>query len=299
MSASQQVVIHFIGLVMWTASVTNDPGLHAILPRVHPSVVLDTSGHHETHRIAAFETIQKHTALLLFPQSAVVASQSTWKTQRIADPQFLQPALHGYHQVALAGEQLTFLPSAPNPVPAAMPTNIPKFSCPSQPPLVAGFQWPYSEAAAVVDVPEGELSVCEAQNVAPGRVDARLTLETGNTLTVIGSRSGSVKTLVLNTSAPLTIYVVNVPFARILDPTTFNEIGDKHYYAYWAMVGHDKTSNCSGPPTRQGSVGPCGGNPPVFFRRPKPGTKPSRTDRHIGTNSAETANSECSNTGWP
>lgn len=72
MNPKEIVIIQFIGLVMWTTALANDPGLRAILRRVD-------------WRATLAHTVEPHTAMLVFPQAAVVKEQSTWPTQPLEE----------------------------------------------------------------------------------------------------------------------------------------------------------------------------------------------------------------------
>src|SRR5687768_13255585 len=128
MNVNQTVVVHFVGLVLWTSAVTNDPGLHAILPRVHPVVSEPHSDTPSHQRIAAFDTIERHEAVLIFPASAV-HDDSQWPSLPVDIPQKapvpVQQRLVGYRHIRLNGEHLTMIPGAPND-PAAIPPSMPR-----------------------------------------------------------------------------------------------------------------------------------------------------------------------------
>lgn len=316
-----QAVIHFIGLVLFTTQVENDPGLHAILPAIrHPfdtppiasapppgvsaGVASHTLGRH----------IETHAALLIFRRD-IIENDSHWKTSRFPPT----AGLAQYRYVQLTGEHITFIADAPSYVSAELPPDMPRLSCATPAELTSGYQRPYSEAAAVVDIPEGTMSVCEAKGVAPGRIDTRLTLNTTGTLTVLAVKSGVVKTLVLDTSNNPTIYLANVPSPRLNDtPTAPN--GQPHFLAYYGMIGKDQPSKCLVRPTSPVNVPDCDQKPvfktippatnsiptlfvrvrrqlrAIFFQPSAPGTP---TEHFPDDRIKAMANAECSNTQWP
>ena len=321
-----EVIIHCIGLLLWTSAVPNDPGLHAIMPAVQASR-FPAGAEPRMANPEAFTNIQTHTALLIFPAAAIL-DDSKWPAQQIAAPQQLQQRLQGYRHIRFAGEQVSFITGAPNNT-ASFTSPMPKMNC-GRTRLTPNYHWPYESAAAVIDVPEGEVQACDAGSIAPGRIDATLKLKTAGTLTVIGTKpsDGSVKVLVLKITSPQTLYLANVPLARVINPHLFHETGDKHYLAYWGMVGRNKVTPCSGAPALAANESvPACAPPPFIPTGPGTGTDPNinarfaasqqRTavalggpgGRAAGTIAQKipdnavlellTVNSECSNTGWP
>lgn len=341
-----QAVIHFIGLVLFSTQVANDPGLHAILPTIQHTVSNPDPTDHQNHQMqfslarrspahatpagpapaAVPANIEPHMSLLIFHKDLVPNNApQQWNPSTILSKWPNATALTDYRYVELAGEHITFLVDAPNNPPATLPTNMPKFSCPNTtaPGLTPDYQWPYSKAAAVVDIPEGALSVCRVTKVADGRIDTRLVLNTGGTLTVYAQKAGVIKTLVLKTTGTPTIYVANVPPPRV--DLTDKPNGDAHYYAYFKMIGKDKSSNCSGAPgvpPNTPYVADCKEEP--VFIPPSPtgtgtGTSTTFNSRFVAISRRAvalggpaassqkqdpvlelmTANPECSNTQWP
>lgn len=330
-----QVIIHFVGLALFSASVPNDPGVHAILPRI-------TSSFHRHERIHVPEIsqarmqslphiqygsgVEDHVAMLVYP-AAIEDPASPWKGAAIPGA---APALSSYKQVTLNGEHVRFLADGPNHSLTALPQIMPRFTCPMtngvKPPLTASYQWPYAEAAAVVDIPEGVLQACKPGAVAVNRIDTKLTLQTAGKLYVMATKAGVAKTLVLKTDTRHRIYLLNVPGRWARGDTLTASTGESHYVAYYGMVGRNKSSGCSGAPalaagesittmcgeseSQYGSLGPAGtGGPQVVGRyataalsRPAAGASstppppPTSVDLAIG---AAVANAECSNSAWP
>lgn len=316
-----QVVIHFIGLVLFSTHVTNDPGLHAILPAIHfeppthgnptqpvtaassssaspgvahasPAAPSSSASPGAAHASVS-TNIEPHVALLIFHED-VVANDSQWQASTIVS-RFPQAAtLASWKYVKLTGEHITFIVDSPSNPRAKLPPNMPRLPrLPGATPtgLTSGYQWPYSKAAAVVDIPEGTLSACHATTIAAGRIDTRLTLNATGTLTIVAAKSGVVKTLVLNTSTNPTIYLVNVPPPRVKG-TDAATAGDSHFRAYCSMIGKDQTGTCSRPSVAANAE-PVLGCEPVFFA---PG---STTGGFLEVGPIFSANAECSNTQWP
>lgn len=326
-----QVVIHFIGLVLFSTQVSNDPGLHAILPTIthdfNPSSILNpptqvaaapSSSASPSAAPASFAThIEPHVALLVFREDIVV-NDSQWYASPIVSRFPEATELASYKYVQLTGEHVTFIVNAPNNLAAGLPANMPRLpTCGTTGELTSSYQWPYSQAAAVVDIPEGTLSVCKKAELA-GRIDTRLMLNTTGTLTVVATKSGIVKTLVLNTTNNPTIYLANVPPPRGegLAPAG---VRSGHYLAYYRMIGKE-TSTCAGPP-RPDACAPtmpdCGMTPGFPIIAPATTVAIGRfvqlrcniraLFQRAGTggthqpirDSMPSVNAECSNTQWP
>jgi hypothetical protein len=325
-----QVVIHFIGIVLFTTQVSNDPGLHAILPEIRhdfnpaSSASLQTSLSTASGSIpnssAAPSTsvpathIEPHVALLIFRRD-IVMNASQWQTSTFPPT----AGLSQYGYVQLTGEHIAFIANAPNTIPAELPPNMPRLSCATPAALTNGYQRPYSQAAAVVYIPEGTLSPCQARRTASGRIDTRLTLNTPGTLTIVAVKSGGMKTLVLNTSNNPTIYLANVPPLR-LSGTRTAPSGQPHYLAYYSMIDRNQPGRCLAQPPSAANVSDC--DEKLVFRTVGPATTtistlfarvrrrfraifippggPGTPTEHFPEDRIMLmANAECSNTQWP
>jgi hypothetical protein len=321
-----QIVIHCIGLLLWTDRVTNDPGLHGIMPRVQASrwvpgaeprgLDLDTISHYEPH-----------TAMLIYPRAARDNTASNWPAQPFAIDRTLVARLKNYEYIEFKGEHVSFVAGAANPR-ASIPAQMPRFRCDGASNLAPDYEFPYPSAAAKIDLPEGVMNACYAgYDVAPERIDTTVTLNTAGRLTIVGKIPGTAgtKVLVLKFDQSSTIFLANVPLGRALHGTHHTETGDKHYYAYWAMLGKHKKSSCSGPPrvdekvmrNEQTRPKPCAQKPLFSPRAPTDprtladarriaqrgtalgGPQPAAAADPKDVLEIITANSECSNTGWP
>lgn len=340
MSATE-VIIQFVGLCLFSAGVPNDPGVHAILPRI-------TSGLHEhatdvelgqastrdarSARGAAVTeesasqvrrgatpappagAIEPHVTMLVFHKD-LVDNDSQWPVAMI--PGGGNP-LKDYRQVTLNGEHVTFLAHGVNPPLTSLPALMPRFSCPlanGNPALLtSGYQFPYAAAAAVVDIPEGVLEACRPGAVAATRVDTKLTLNTSGKLTVVAMKPGAAKVLILKTTTAPRIYFLNVPNLWAAGNQTASSIGEKHYVAYYRMIGKDVNSACSGPPAVPGSLSalPSCSSTGSLYRmasaNPTISLVANRDAKPLGPLAGppknevfdpDTANSECSNSAWP
>ena len=269
MSATEAIV-QFIGIIMMTAGVPNDPGVHAIVPRIQQSPPVSFRG-----IVLGRRGVEAHTAVVLYEKSARIGT-SNWTPVTFRTT---------WEYVVLQGERLQFVTGAMNAAPA-VPRDLPR-ACPTSPALQPNFQAPqYPGAAAVVDIDEGFLETClasPASGQGTGRADTRLFLRTNGSLVLVGTKPNeAAKTITFTPSAR--IYIANIP-PRYLDVMgAASAGGPSHHTVYDTMVG---TSNCTPVPDTGGvcrlcedslmkSAGPSGGDPfPLMV------------------------NSECSNSQWP
>lgn len=307
-----QVVIHFIGLVLFTTQVTNDPGLHAILPTpgyTPPKIPLK---HHQFQAVArspepiqaavpgsSATSVEQHIAVLIFHKDDLPkddpANETGWEIKEMKKDYPGATALKSYKYVELTGEHITFIVDAPSNPLAVLPQNMPRFSCNLSFGLASGYQWPYAGAKAVIDIPEGTLSVCTATKPASGRIDTKLVLNTAGTLTVVAVRSGVVKKLVLHTTANPTIYLANVPPARLNGSTTART-GGSHFHVYYDMI-EGSSSTCSKRRSVAGAAAVLGCE--VAFAVSPISEGPSGRRAYLDVGTAFAVNAECSNTQWP
>jgi hypothetical protein len=244
MSATEAIV-QFIGIIMMTAGVPNDPGVHAIVPRIERSGIPTSPVDRRqavarAHRSAAGisvpfhpQGVETHTAVILYEKSAKVGI-SNWTPVTFRQT---------WEYVVLTGERLQFVTGAVNAAPA-VPRDLPR-ACPTNA-LQTNFQPPqYAGAAAVVDIDEGFLDVClarPANSSATGRADTRLFLKTNGSLVIVGTKANApAKTITLVPDARL--YIANIP-PRHLDiagaPTISS--GPAHHTVYDTMTG---SANCA------------------------------------------------------
>ena len=187
--------------------------------------------------------IEQHVALLVFPANIVV-DDSQWKALMFESNHPRLGKLAGYKYVELTGEHITFVVDAPNDRLSEIPANMPRLpECGMTGKLTSGYQFPYTRAAAAVDLSEGTLSVCGKG----GRIDTRLMLNTTGTLTIVAFKSGQAKTLLLNTAGNPTIYLANVPSPQNAGVADAHN-GSPHYLAYYRMIGREESRPCAGAP---------------------------------------------------
>ncbi|HEV7240101.1 MAG TPA: hypothetical protein VGQ36_12750 [Thermoanaerobaculia bacterium] len=236
MSATE-AVIHFIGIVMLTASVPNDPGVKAIVPRIEGFAVESATqrvgrGRRSSEPVRA---VEPHVAAIIYEKSDKLGI-SNWTPANFRET---------WEYVVLQHERLQFVTSAANGTPS-IPRDLPH-AC-STMTLQAPFQPPhYTSAAAVVDIPEGSLEVCVARqsNDSPsgGRADTRLFLKTNGSFVIVATNASEpAKTITLKPDA--TVFLVNIPPTRLDIETPLTSLVESlpHHQAYDAMGG---TSNCT------------------------------------------------------
>ncbi len=278
-------IIQFIGIVLFSAQVPNDPGVHAILPRIghfhksdihrmqprdktltvdtrqtrdiqhvldteqplhtehalHTEHTLDTEGALDTKQTLAKEQtgedqpapsgIENHISVLMYRDEDRLYWGGGWSSDgKLAN---------GWNFLALDGERVQFLTHGGDgepKIPAILPRTGNGCGKPTAPPsLSAEFLPPYEGAAAVIDIPEGQLSSCQTSTVNVGaRLDTRLILETRGVLVIAATKkSEEPKALVLRGDA--VVFVANIPPYALLRDTD-ETIGEPHWTAYNAML---------------------------------------------------------------
>jgi hypothetical protein len=300
-----QVIIHFVGLCMFSNQVPNDCGQKVILPRLvyqYPTGpvdrVLPPTAHHfgepvvAPSRVDPQPHVEDHVALLVFKMSSYIANVH-WAvpTPLPGDPSY------GY--VKLDGDRIRILTGLPNQQPlltSDLKLAPLKTLCPTMTDLNTNFQPPYTGAAAVVDLPQGKVSSCTSGY----RVDTEVKLDVGPTFVISASTMRGRKEVRLRAPGNVELIVANIPVSclsptgcKTVDPTSLT--GVSHVHAYYEMGAESASCNASvqawfdnateaEKPASECSVGvPIAVGGVIFSKANKP----------------VMMNFECSNTKWP
>ncbi|HXH38459.1 MAG TPA: hypothetical protein VNN08_07515, partial [Thermoanaerobaculia bacterium] len=202
--------------------------------------------------------------------------------------------------VKLDGERIRFDSGIPNQAARLVHLQLPslKALCPTMTSLNSNFEPPYSGAAAVFDLPQGNVSACM---VARRRIDTEIGLESSGFLTISASTMRVRKEIKLkpdSTSGRITLIVANVPATCLTGtcstPSPKALDGVTHVHAYYAM------GNCQGT-TKSITTWAGGANSP---QRPRNQCTVSVPDAAGGFGMSENghnhgADFECSNSSWP
>ena len=278
-------IIQFIGIVLFSAQIPNDPGVHAIVPRIE----------HHTHTQLNYSKVsvkpnadatgvEDHVAVIIYREQDRLHKVGGWRPDGALR--------NGWEYVRLNGEHVQFLSNGANAAPA-IPNGLPRVtssdSCLTaarQPQLLPTFQAPYKGAAGVIDIPSGRLDVCAANSRGvTERVDTRLLINSEGVLVIAATKTGEpAKTIALDGDA--VVYVANVPPYFLFTGVEKPAVGDPHYEAYNAMLD----SPCASRP--QGELLPesCDLTPI---------SESYRIARNEPPADFKMINSECSNTQWP
>jgi hypothetical protein len=279
--APTKAIIHFVGIVAITAGLPNDPGLHAVLPRIPAKQPIEIAHRH----------VEIHQAAIVFRGTDLLEA-SNWKPQELGN---------GFQYVPLNGELVTVAGSQPSQ--AAPPASLPSLKdlCHGTN-LTQDFYFPYSGAAAVVTIPMGTVSACNppviGDPISRPRIDTEVAVDAGKTLVISGITPATklksvTRTLTFraNGESPLGIAIVNLPPRYLFGDQSQVQPSDPdglfHYHAYRAMVA--TTANCDRPSTN--NVGVC-----------QVTDLPSLTVTNTsGANPGKDAafNFQCSNSQWP
>ena len=237
-------IVQFIGIVLFSASVPGDPGLHAIMPRighVHQSelhTLPPPEAPENLTRIGSFG-VENHIGAIIYRSSDRLYENGGWKSDGVLD--------NGWNFLVLNGERVRFLTNGGNgepQVPADLPRTGAARSCQVNPQsLNADFLPPYHGAVGVIDIPEGQLTSCMTTTINTSkRRDTRLAIETNGVLVITATKKfEQPKALVLKGNA--VVFVANIPPYALVKDTDL-KIGEDHWIAYNAML----TESCSSPP---------------------------------------------------
>jgi hypothetical protein len=303
-----QVIIHFVGLCMFSNQVPNDCGQKVILPRLvyqDPTAraerVLAPSAHHIGEpvvvpgRLGPQPHVEDHVALLVFKMSSYLVNVN-W------GPPTPLPGDPSYGYVKLDGDRIRILSGLPDQQLETSGLKLPPLQtlCPSMTDLSANFQPPYTGAAAVVDLPQGTMNSCKAG----ARVDTEVNLNVAATFVISASTMRVRKEIRLRGPGNVELIVANVPVA-CLSPTGCTPAtgiaGVTHAHAYYEMGAQSASCNASvkawydnaslaDKPTTACSIvvpGAAGGYGMAEAAKGGPMSSPQMT------------NFECSNTKWP
>jgi hypothetical protein len=234
-------IIQFIGIVLFSAAIPQDPGVHAILPRIeaqtHAEHYVNPGDAKQDAQMSAMG-VQEHVAVILYRDEDVISRGKGWRRTGSLK--------NGWEFVELDGEQVQFLTNTENAQPT-IPGDIPRAVMPTSRCLLSSikpvgfkdeFQGPdYKGAVAVVDIPSGKLSACAARTRdESNRVDTTLLLNTDGVLFIAAKKSADAKAKTLALDGDAIVYVANVPphylFTGIAEPPT----GEAHSEAYRAML---------------------------------------------------------------
>jgi len=173
-------VVRVVGIAMVTNQVPNDPGIHIILPAIHgpmdPNMNLQAQPISQRFPInpKPAPTVEAHKAVLIFRACNLVAAPG-WKVETL-------PGFPDVRYVDLAGQVLQFVGNKSNPSATLAGLKLPHLqfdpvNCKQLTELSAGYQWPYRNVNAMIDVPAGQLKACRATSSAnASRIDTLLTM---------------------------------------------------------------------------------------------------------------------------
>lgn len=241
----KELIIHFIGLALFSTAVPNDPGIRVLLPRVvHQHTTTATTQPTEGGEIIVnpdtTNEVEPHETLIVYDASDF-REEILWTSLEL--PAHLiragttNPARYRYVPLG-DGERVSFHTNV---------SDNPRVSIPSLPKPSCGTGIDPANAAAIVHIPQGVLSTCAA--VVSGsrkRYDTTLTLkrdtrEQYGLVIVAKSRDGTSKVLSLTGTKP--VYVVNIPASMLNPSTSTTSGGAQHFLAYYDLVRLD-TARC-------------------------------------------------------
>lgn len=247
------IVVHYLGLAVVTDQVTNDCGVHIIVPRVKyqgpsgpidprdvsPQTLLAPPQQHQQQRLNRADVgrqevaqrrtpdqrwavtprlgpqVEDHMQIIIIPKANYHPS-SSWKGK----PFPLFPNDYVYFE--LAGDHIRFLTQGvKNPAANVSSVQLPRIKtcCTTlaNNDLLPAYQAPYKGAAGVFDIAEGVLTSCKVNpNDPKSRYDSELTLEHKGNFVIDASTMTQDKQIRLFQMTPdTTVLVANVPTCTI------------------------------------------------------------------------------------
>ena len=245
-------IIQFIGIVLFSAAVPDDPGLHAIIPRighVHKSEFHNLPPEEAPENLASVgkQEVENHISVIMYRDEDKLYNVGGWR----ADGDLA----NGWKYLALNGERIRFISDGSNGDTTVPPVELPRVGVSSSCSLTGApvslneeFLPPYRGAIAVVDIPEGKLSAC----ATAGRRDTRLLLDTNGVLVITATKKfEEPKALMLKGNA--VVFVANIPPYAMIKATDL-KVGAEHWTAYNAMLA----APCAAEPkATTASIDPC------------------------------------------
>jgi hypothetical protein len=317
-----ETVIQFIGLCLFTAAVSNEPGVHVIMPRVAaPKSALASLN----PTISALN-VEEHTVIIAFRKSAYVPGK--WKPSVLkgtpADDQFLYIVLNGERVTFSAkGFNAPLDPKGAELRDLGLP-HVRDCACKSQKARMKSlrkeYRWPYLGSAAVADLTFGRFDTCYATNQAESgrrRIDTRLFVNLDEhvlTITVKPLVGGAKKAITLRD--PDLVVVANIPKRWVNGDHSIDVTHNlAHYAVYYAMGDGDSKycsalENCDGPKTTESCRNPeflpkhPDPTPPTpvpnsAFHRMSAAQAPRLDPTLIPPTPEAFMDFQCSNTTWP
>jgi len=271
-------IIHFIGIVLFSAQIPDDPGVHAIIPRIGST----------TTAVSFISNVEEHTAAIIYRQEDLLEKSTAWKT--ITAPN------RDWEYVVLDGERVQFVTDDGNSDPVSPPPLLPRIgqgSCLSlsvAPTLTADFlpATSYRGAAGVFDIPNGRIEACDGGGA---RSDTRVLMQTRNMLIITAKKAGQrAKSITLDEDA--VVFVVNVPPDFLTaNPHPHHNPGAPHFSAYNAMLG----GTCSARPEPFAPVLPGCDSPDALTSEAYKKARKNPPSRNLGL----IMDPQCGNTQWP
>jgi len=280
-------IIQFIGIVLFSAQVPNDPGVHAILPRighVHTIHSNNTTAGPAEEQESFIDDVESHVAAILYRKTDRLDIPGAWRADGTLK--------NDWQYVLLDGEHVQFLSNGRNGQPT-IPVTLPRAgiaeSCNliAAPTLRSPFQAPYRGTIGVIDIPAGTLDACETPST--NRVDTRLFIDTDGVLVIAATKPGNrAKTISLDADA--VVYVANVPPGYVLTGEELIGGGEPHWDAYNDML--DQPCSVRPQPEKPEGVEYCDVSQLTEAYKAARKAPPSKDFPQM-------IDSECSNTQWP
>jgi hypothetical protein len=238
MSTPIPIIVHFVGIALFSSQVPNDCGLKVILPKVVYTAPKTAQAVKKTNHV------EDHAAVLIFRTDSYVPGSSWGKP--IPLPKTKGQTV-SYEYVKLDGDRVRFDSGIDN---QGLDFDRPQLPplvalCPAMTTLDRRFQPPYNGAAAVFDLPQGAVKAC----IADARIDTEVKFNGDKTFVISASTMRKTKELRLKPiGGKIELIVANVPVNCLKNgvcspPSTTAMDGMSHVHAYYGMVSQNTSCN--------------------------------------------------------
>lgn len=246
MPSSIPIIVHFVGLALFSSQVPNDCGLKVILPKVVYTAPKTAAAATKGKSAAASSSphVEDHQAVLIFRTGSYVSS-STWGKPTLLPKN--NAAAGSYEYVKLDGDRVRFDSGVDN---QGLDFNRPQLPplgalCPSMTTLDRRFLPPYDGAAAVFDLSQGIVKGCNATT----RIDTEVRFNGDGDLIISASTMKLKKELRLKpVDGKVELIVANIPVNCLRNgvcstPSATAINGISHVHAYYGMAGQSASCN--------------------------------------------------------
>jgi hypothetical protein len=244
---NELIIIHFIGLALFSTAVPNDPGVRVLLPRVvhqHTATGTTQTGTGGGIIIESTATggVEPHATFIVYDADDLYRDEGLWPSLELPAHMIRTGTANPerYRYVSLGdGDRVAFHTNVRENTKPTIP-SLPKPSC--------GTAIDPTNAAAIVHIPQGVLSTCGAavsgSTGSRRRFDTTLKLKRNAQygLVILAKSRDGYTSKALSLSGTKPVYIVNIPKSMLTTPT-YTTSGAEHFLAYYDLL-RQNTATC-------------------------------------------------------